>query len=159
MANASDGAVRTAFPVFLKSCTLVVDRLDRLLRERVGIQLTWYEVLAQLSSTPDGRMSMKQLADSVMLSKSGITRLVDRMERAGLVERNSCTHDGRICFAAFTRRGLAVLQVARPVAAEGIDEYFARHLRPDEAEVLARALRRVLEAGAEEGSGLTRIAT
>ncbi|HEX2052906.1 MAG TPA: MarR family transcriptional regulator [Actinomycetota bacterium] len=148
MSGGANDAARMAFPVFLKSCSVVVDRLDRMLQDRVGIQLTWYEVLAQLSSTSDGRMSMKQLADSVMLSKSGVTRLVDRMERAGLVQRHSCDHDGRVCFAAFTSRGMAVLKVARPVAAEGIDEYFARHLTPEEADVLARALRRVLaEAG------------
>lgn len=150
MSNGSDDAARAAFPVLLKSCALVVDRIDRHLQERVGIQLTWYEVLAQLSSTPDGRMSMKQLAESVMLSKSGITRLVDRMERAGLVQRHSCSHDGRVCFAAFTRRGLAVLQAARPVAAEAIDLHFAHHLRPEEAEILSRALLRVL---AEAGEG------
>jgi DNA-binding MarR family transcriptional regulator len=111
----------------------------------VGIQLTWYEVLAQLSSSPTGRMPMKQLAESVSLSKSGITRLIDRMERSGLVERHSCTDDGRVCFAGLTRRGLSVLQVARPVAAEGVEEYFARHVTEEEATVMATALRRVLE--------------
>jgi DNA-binding MarR family transcriptional regulator len=137
---------RAAFPVFLKSCALMVDRLDRELQERVGIQLTWYEVLAQLSSSTTRRMPMKQLAESVSLSKSGITRLVDRMERSGLVERHSCSDDGRVCFAGLTRRGLSVLQVARPVAAEGVEEYFARHITAEEAQVMATALKRVLEA-------------
>jgi DNA-binding MarR family transcriptional regulator len=142
---ADHSEARAAFPLFLKSCALLVDRLDRELQERVGIQLTWYEVLAQLSSSSTGRMPMKQLAESVSLSKSGITRLVDRMERSGLVERHSCTDDGRVCFAGLTRRGLSVLQVARPVAAEGVEEYFAQHITAEEATVMATALRRILE--------------
>ena len=147
---------RTAFPVFLRSCALLVDRLDRDLQTRVGIQLTWYEVLAQLSSTPGGRMPMKQLAESVMLSKSGITRLIDRMERSGLVQRHSCSQDARVCFAGLTRGGLAILQVARPVAAEGVEEYFARHITAEEARVMADALQRVLEAAGQKVPGSLR---
>jgi DNA-binding MarR family transcriptional regulator len=146
VSNLDHSDARAAFPVFLKSCALLVDRLDRELQERVGIQLTWYEVLAQLSSSPTGRMPMKQLAESVSLSKSGITRLVNRMERSGLVERHSCTDDGRVCFAGLTRRGLSVLQVARPVAAEVIEQDFAQHVTEEEARVMATALKRVLEA-------------
>lgn len=149
MSDTDHSEARAAFPVFLKSCALMVDRLDRKLQERVGIQLTWYEVLAQLSSSSTGRMPMKQLAESVSLSKSGITRLIDRMERSGLVERHSCSDDGRVCFAGLTRRGLSVLQVARPVAAEGVEEYFARHLTAEEAQVMAAALKRVLEAAGQ----------
>ncbi len=96
---------------------------------------------------------MKQLAESVSLSKSGITRLVDRMVRSGLVERHSCHNDGRVCFAGLTRRGLSVLQVARPVAAEGVEEYFARHITAEEAQVMATALKRVLEAAGQPQSG------
>lgn len=149
MSDSDRSEARSAFPVFLKACTLVVDRLDRRLQEEVGIQLTWYEVLAQLSSTPEGRMPMKQLADSVMLSKSGVTRLVDRMERSGLVQRHACSHDGRVCFAALTRRGLSLLQAARPVAAQGVEEHFARHITAEEARVIASALGRVLEAAGQ----------
>lgn len=149
MSETDHSEARAAFPVFLKSCALMVDRLDRELQERVGIQLTWYEVLAQLSSSSNGRMPMKQLAESVSLSKSGITRLIDRMERSGLVERHSCSDDGRVCFAGLTRRGLSVLQVARPVAAEGVEEYFARHITAEEAQVMANALKRVLEAAGQ----------
>ena len=149
MSDSDHSEARTAFPVFLKACTLVVDRLDRRLQEKVGIQLTWYEVLAQLSSSEDGRMPMKQLAESVMLSKSGITRLVDRMERSGLVQRHACLHDGRVCFAGLTRRGLSVLQAARPVVGQGVEDHFARHLTAEEAVVIAAALRRVLEAAGQ----------
>lgn len=146
MSDNDNGAARSAFPVFLKTCTLLVDRLDRELQARVGIQLTWYEVLAQLSSTSSGRMPMKELAESVMLSKSGITRLIDRMERMSLVQRLSCSRDGRVCFAGLTHAGLSVLQLSRPVAAAVIEEHFARHITPDEARVMSGALRRVLEA-------------
>ena len=157
MSDTDHSEARAAFPVFLKSCAIMVDRLDHELQERVGIQLTWYEVLAQLSSSSTGRMPMKQLAESVSLSKSGITRLVDRMERSGLVERHSCHNDGRVCFAGLTRRGLSVLQVARPVAAEGVQEYFARHVTEEDARVMAAALKRVLEAAGQPQSEPVRL--
>ncbi len=126
---------------------MLVDRLDRQLQTTVGIQLTWYEVLAQLSSVEGSRMPMQQLAGKVMLSKSGITRLIDRMESSGLVERHSCSRDGRVCFAGLTRRGLSILRATQPVTAQGVDEYFAKHVTAEEAQVMAKALRRVLAAG------------
>lgn len=146
---------RAAFPIFLRSFSLLVDRLDRRLQTDAGIALSWYEVLAQLSSAPQARMPMKRLAESVMLSKSGVTRLVDRMEKEGLVRRHACNHDGRVCFAALTRRGAAILQFARPVAAKGVDELFARYITEQEAEVMSGALSRVLHAAGLSEAGLT----
>lgn len=152
MSTVDEESLTAAFPVLLKSCALLVDRLDRQLQETVGIQLTWYEVLAQLSSNPQG-MPMKRLAESVMLSKSGITRLINRMERAGLVERCACVEDGRVCYAGMTRRGAAVISAARPIAAQGIQENFTRHLTTEEAQVMTRALRRVLGKAGENPPG------
>ena len=137
---------RAAWPVFLRSCVILMDRLDRQLQSTVGLQLSWYEVLFQLNSAPGGRMPMRQLADSVMLSKSGVTRLVDRMAEAGLIERLACSDDGRVCYAVLTTPGRTLLQRAQPVAFQGVEDHFARHITEQEAQVIAGALMRVLAA-------------
>jgi DNA-binding MarR family transcriptional regulator len=135
-----------AWPVVLRSCLVLVDRLDRQLQSSVGFQLSWFEVLSQLSSRPEGMMPMKQLAESVCLTKSGASRLVDRMAGARLVERNACKTDGRVIYACLTPEGRSAYERARPVAHRGVEEHFARHLTRNEAEVMAEALRRVLAA-------------
>ncbi|MGQ0678165.1 MAG: MarR family winged helix-turn-helix transcriptional regulator [Actinomycetota bacterium] len=137
---------RAAWPVFLRSCVMLMDRLDRQLQISVGIQFSWYEVLHQLNDAPGGRMAMRQLADSVMLSKSGVTRLVDRMAQAGLIERLACSDDGRVCYAVLTRPGRDLFQQAQPVALSNVEDYFARHITEQEAQVIAGALMRVLAA-------------
>lgn len=136
---------RAAWPVFLKSCVILMDRLDRQLQATVGLQLSWYEVLFQINLA-GGRMPMRQLADSVMLSKSGVTRLVDRMAQAGLIERLACSDDGRVCYAVLTGEGKALLHRAQPVAFQGVDDHFAQHITEQEALVIAGALMRVLAA-------------
>jgi DNA-binding MarR family transcriptional regulator len=123
-----------------------MDRLDRELQQSVGLQLSWYEVLHQLSSAPRSRLPMRQLADSVMLSKSGVTRLVDRMAQAGLIERLACSDDGRVCYAVLTGRGRKLLEQAQPVASQGVEDHFARYISEHEARVIASALMRVLDA-------------
>jgi DNA-binding MarR family transcriptional regulator len=137
---------RAAWPVFFRSCLILMDRLDKQLQTNVGLQLSWFEVLTQLSSSPQGRLPMKQLADSVCLSKSGISRLIDRMADAELVERCGCSQDGRVTFAVLTSRGRSVIASAQPIAVQGVEDYFARHITESEAEVMAAALMRVLAA-------------
>src|SRR5947208_2697592 len=106
--------------------------------------LTWYEVLMRLASQPEGSMRMQDLARSVLLSKSGVTRVVDRMEEAGLLERRSCAADRRGTYATVTKAGRAAFRRAMPVHLTGISEHFGRHLSVEEARVLRRALARVL---------------
>lgn len=89
---------------------------------------------------------MRQLADSVMLSKSGVTRLVDRMAQAGLIERLACSDDGRVCYAVITSPGRILLQRAQPIAYQGVEDNFAQHITAEEARVIAAALMRVLAA-------------
>ena len=137
---------RQAWPVLLRSCLILVDRLDRQLQMSVGFQLSWFEVLSQLSSKPQGMMPMKQLAESVCLTKSGATRLIDRMVNAKLVERNACQTDGRVIYACLTPEGRLAYERARRVAYQGVDEHFARHLSATEAKVMSDALTRVLTA-------------
>jgi DNA-binding MarR family transcriptional regulator len=89
---------------------------------------------------------MQELSASVLLSKSGLSRLVDRMVEAGLVRRERCQDDRRGWFAVLTDQGRSALRRAAPVHLRGIQEHFARHLEPAEVEVLTAALSRVMAA-------------
>ncbi len=132
-----------AWRAFLRAHATVVDRLDHELQHEQGLALTWYEVLLHLAEAPDNRLRLSALAARLVLSRSGITRLVDRMAEAGLIERQACPTDRRGSFAALTPDGRARLRMAAPVHLRGIDEHFARHLRPDEVDAVRVALERV----------------
>lgn len=127
-------------------------RLEQELEAERGLPLSWYEVLLRLSAAEGGRLRMSELAGSVLLSRSGVTRLVDRMERAGLVRRETCPSDRRGAFAALTPAGKAALRRAAPVHLRGIEEHFARYITDEEARVLASALGRVLRAVRGDGA-------
>ena len=97
-----------------------------------GLPLTSYEVLIQLADAPDHRMRMCDLADSVLLSRSGMSRLVDRLERDGLLCRAACTNDARGAFACVTQAGLELLEQARPTHVAGIRRRFLAQFSEDE---------------------------
>ncbi|HKF90654.1 MAG TPA: MarR family transcriptional regulator, partial [Acidimicrobiia bacterium] len=110
-----------------------------------GLPITFFDVLIQLSQA-GGRLRMSELADAVLLSRSGVTRLVDRMVRAGLVRREACPTDRRSMYAALTTMGKRALARARPVHLRGVAEHFGRHLSDEEAKTLAAALGRMAPA-------------
>jgi DNA-binding MarR family transcriptional regulator len=135
-----------AWIAFLQAHAVTVENLARELREREDLPLAWYDVLVQLHESPDGRLRMQELADAVLLSKSGVTRLVDRMERAGLVERARCTDDRRGTFAGLTPAGRQRLRETAPTHLRGVAEHFASLLDDEEAAVLERLLLRIVAA-------------
>ena len=140
-----------AWRTFLEAHAVAVETLTRELREAEDLPLTWYDVLVQLHEAADHRLRMQELADAVLLSKSGVTRLVDRMEREGLVERSRCADDRRGTFATMTPAGLARLRDAAPVHLAGVAQHFAAHLDAEEAALLESLLRRVVTAARETG--------
>lgn len=142
-----------AWRAFLRAHATVVDRLDHELQAEQDLPLSWYEVLWHLDQAADDRLRLSDLASRLLLSRSGITRLVDRMVAAGLIERQACPTDRRGAFAALTPAGAERLRRARPVHLRGIDEHFARHLRPDEVDAVRAALERVAGGGREAGGG------
>src|SRR3954463_8384097 len=87
---------------FLRAHATLVRELDEELTERHGLPLSSYDVLVQLDESPDGRLRMSSLADAVLLSRSGLSRLVTRLEKQGLLEREECPSDARGAFAAIT---------------------------------------------------------
>jgi DNA-binding MarR family transcriptional regulator len=98
---------------------------------------------------------MQELANSILLSQSGVSRLVDRMERAGLVERTSCATDGRGTFAHLTTSGRDALRKAAPTHLRGIDEHFLSHLSRKETAALRSAMAKIVSANARIEAGLT----
>jgi len=120
--------------------------LDAQLIAEHGLPLTSYEVLMYLSDADGGRMRMNELADSVLLSRSGLTRLVDRLEREGYLERCSCAHDARGAFAVLTQGGREKVEAARITHLEGVRQLFLRNFSDEELDVMGTAWDRVLSA-------------
>jgi DNA-binding MarR family transcriptional regulator len=132
-----------AWRAFLEAHARVTDVLARELREEESLPLAWYDVLVQLQEAPGHRLRMQELAEAVLLSKSGLTRLVDRMERDGLVRRSACPDDRRGILAELTETGLDRLRDTSSTHLRGVEVHFASHLTDDEAELLARTLGRL----------------
>lgn len=140
------GLEMSAWRGFLEAHRRVTDVLEAELREHEDLPLAWYDVLVQLSESSTRSLRMLELADAVLLSKSGLTRLVDRMQDAGLVERVPCSDDGRGIMAVLTDAGHARLHDAAATHVAGVREHFADVLRPGEAAILAQALTRIAES-------------
>jgi len=109
-----------AWRAFLVGSTLLMDRLDRDLREAHDISLTEYEILVRLSESPGCRLRMAGLASALCHSRSRVTHTVSRMEKAGLVERDPCLDDGRGVEAVLTRKGHQTLVAAAPTHVAGV---------------------------------------
>jgi len=132
-----------AWRAFLEAHAHVTEVLTRELKAERGLPLTWYDVLVQLSEAEDHRLRMQDLASKVVLSKSGLTRLIDRMERAGLVRRSACPSDRRGTYAELTEEGYETLRDAAPVHIDGVHRHFTSQLDDDETQVLTRVMRRI----------------
>jgi len=140
-----DGDRMAAWRGFIGAHARVLANLARELQAEESLPLTWYDVLVQLSEADGRRLRMQELADRVLLSQSGLTRLVDRMEEAGLVERMRCPEDGRGLNAQLTEAGLATLRRTYPTHLRGVRTWFSDLLTDEEAATLARALARITE--------------
>lgn len=122
----------------------MVEGVDEVLEREHGLPLNSYEVLLKLSESPDHALRMGTLADRLLLSRSGLTRLVDRMEGRGLVERHACDDDRRGSYAQLTEAGAAAFEVAQPTNLRTIRELFLSHLDDADLEALAAAWAKVL---------------
>src|SRR5689334_14649172 len=122
----------------------LVKVLDARLDHEHGLPLTSYEVLVHLSEAEGERMRMCDLADSILLSRSGLTRLVDRLERDGLLERVACHDDARGAYAQLTPAGRQKLAEARVSHHQGVRSLFLEHFSEEELETLGSLWERVL---------------
>jgi DNA-binding MarR family transcriptional regulator len=132
-----------AWRAFLRAHARVVRELERELHAEQGLALTDYDVLVQLADADGRRLRMSELAERLVLSRSGVTRLVDRLVSAGLVERMSCDDDRRGHWASLTDAGLGRLRGASPTHLRGVSEHFLDRLSAEELAALERALGRV----------------
>jgi DNA-binding MarR family transcriptional regulator len=133
-----------AWSTFLQAHARVVRELERELQAEQDLALTDYDVLVQLAAADDRRLRMSELADRLLLSRSGATRLVDRLVADGLVERVLCESDRRGQWAALTGAGLARLRRAAPTHLRGVATHFLDRLSPDDLAALERMLDRVV---------------
>jgi DNA-binding MarR family transcriptional regulator len=141
---AADDPRLDAWRSFIHAHARITRTLDEELQATHHLSLAEYDALLQLVNAPGHRLRMSALADRVLLSRSGITRLVDRLVAAGMVERTTCTTDARGAEAALTQRGLDHLRDASRTHLEGVGRLFLDVLEPAERETLQRGLDRVL---------------
>lgn len=120
----------------LRTYAKLTKALDAELEAAHGLPLTSYEVLMYIADADGERMRMHDLASSILLSRSGLTRLVDRLERDGLLCRQSCPSDARGAFACLTAKGRETLDAARATHLAGVRAMFLSHFTPAEQELL-----------------------
>jgi DNA-binding MarR family transcriptional regulator len=133
-----------AWRAFLQAHAVVLRRLEAELGAQAGLSLGHYDVLVQLAHADEHRLRMHELAARLLLSRSGMTRVVDRLEAEGLVQRVTCPSDARGAFAVLTPAGLERLRGATPVHLGGVRRHFAEALAPQELEALGALLERLV---------------
>ena len=138
-----DDAGMLAWRTFLTAYANVIRQLEAELEERQSLALSDFDVLVQLHFA-GGTLRMRDLADSVLLSRSGMTRRVDRLEEAGYVSRFACETDRRGSMAQLTNAGRERLEAALPVHVKGIETHFVAKLSPAELEMVRSTLSKVL---------------
>lgn len=124
--------------------------LSRELESACGLPLTWFDALVQLRKAPDRRLTMTELASALLFSKSGLTRLIDRMEEAGLVQRLARPGDRRSLHIALADAGEAKYRQALPIHLDHVKRYFAAHIEDGEAAAVESALVRIAGAARPE---------
>ena len=132
-----------AWRSFLRAHATITRALESELVTEQRLSLAAYDVLVQLAEAPERSLRMTELADAVLLSRSGVTRLVDRLERSRLVGRSRVESDGRGIAAHLTDAGLARLRVAARTHLDGVVRHFAARLGPDDLHALERISRRL----------------
>ena len=116
--------------------------LDTELEQAAGISQRWYDVLVHLEESPEG-IPMNELAERILYSKSGFTRVIDRMEEAGLVRRLRPEHDRRTILIVLTDKGTETMEHARRHHRDGIERHFSQHLTNADIKALTRALEKI----------------
>jgi DNA-binding MarR family transcriptional regulator len=145
MAAARKKLAGEAWGALLQVHAALVPELDRELRRRTGLPLAWYDVLLELRGAPDHRLTMSELGDRVVLSRSRVSRVVDDLVGQGLVARDPNQADARSAYAVLSAAGEKRFLEAAPVYVSGIEQGFAAGLSEAELRTIAGALQRVRE--------------
>ena len=131
-----------AWRLYIESALALIDLLDTELEQAAGIPLRWYDALVHLEESPEG-IPMNELAERILYSKSGFTRVIDRMEEAGLVRRVRPQHDRRMILVVLTDTGTETMEHARRYHRDGIERHFSQHLTQADIKALTRALEKI----------------
>jgi DNA-binding MarR family transcriptional regulator len=140
-----DAQQQQAWRAYLVGSTLLLARLDRELRDEHGLSLPEYEILVRLSESPDRRLRMAMLAGAMSHSRSRVTHTVNRLERAGLVERESSAVDGRGVEAVLTDKGYDTLRQAAPTHVRGVRALLVEMATPEDFAALGRVFAAVAD--------------
>jgi DNA-binding MarR family transcriptional regulator len=131
-----------AWRLYFESALALIDILDAELERDAGMPLRWYDALVHLEETPDG-LRMNELAERILYSKSGFTRVVDRLEEAGLVQRVRPENDRRAILVVLTDEGRTAMERARSHHRHAIEQHFSCHLSDTHIKTLTRALEKL----------------
>jgi DNA-binding MarR family transcriptional regulator len=131
-----------AWRVFFECALALPDILDAELDAAAGLPFRWYDVLVHLEEADEG-VPMNEVASRILASKSGLTRVIDKMEKAGVVRRERPADNRRVVLVSITPEGLTILQAARRFHRDGIRRHFTEHLTEAELRALARTLEKV----------------
>lgn len=142
--NQLDSARNSLWQLFLTVHTRLVERVEQNFRQAELPPFEWYDVLVALKQAPNRRLRLSELADALLVNRTNVTRLVDRLEKAGLLYREMCPSDRRGTYAVLTEAGLAMQQQMWSVYSKGIAEYFGCHLNDEELQVMQQVLERML---------------
>jgi DNA-binding MarR family transcriptional regulator len=135
----------SAWAALLQTHAELVPRLDRDLQQATGLPLSWYDILLELAAAPGRRLTMTELGERAVVSRTRVSRIVNELETAGLVNREGNPDDGRSAFAVMTPDGLARYRAAVPPYLASIEKHFAAALTDKELESVAAALRKVAQ--------------
>jgi DNA-binding MarR family transcriptional regulator len=134
-----------AWVAFLQAHVAVTRELEREMEEEQGLPLSWYEILARLCGASEGRLRLQSLEEFVLLSRSGLTRMVDRMSKAGLVRREPCLEDHRGVYVVITQKGRTIVERATPTHIQGIQRHFLASLDEHDIQSLHGVLSKVVQ--------------
>jgi DNA-binding MarR family transcriptional regulator len=134
-----------AWAALLRTHAAVVPKLERALA-RIGLPLSWYDVLLVTNAAPERRLRMTELGKQTVVSRERVSRVVTELEAAGLIERQPNPDDRRSSFAAITPEGRRRLRAAAPVYLQAIGDHFLAHLTATDIAAVARALTKVVVA-------------
>jgi len=144
-----DETEMAAWQAFLRASIRLMERLDGEL-EGHGISLADYEILVHLSAEPAGELRMTELAARTLVSRSGLTRRLDRLVESGLVERRSCPTDRRGVFAVLTTAGRSRLEQAAPTHVEGVRRHFLSQVPRQDLQAFSDALNAVVQSSVSQ---------
>lgn len=129
---------------FLGGITVLMDQLDRDLRTQHDLSMGEYEILVRLSEAPNRSIRMAELAAAVSHSRSRVTHTISRLERDGIVRRDTCADDGRGVSAVLTDHGFSVLEQAAHTHVRGVNDYLIENATPEEFSALGHIMERVI---------------